>query len=169
MGRHLQGMAWFNSCFDMISPAICREYRKQSIRIKEHSMCSSLGWPWGCHLLSQYPRFFIKSSKIMAFLSEFTTQVSCEGKLNDACPEKDNTAGRLLVLLLTPHIPTWQLSFTDQFVNKGWLTSQKERGNGSSESLGIDLTLISPHGSCYSEWRWIAMALYIRPWPFAIN
>lgn len=49
--------------------------------------------PWGCHLLSQYFSFFMKSSKIIAFVLEFASQVCCEGKSGDVsgCPEKDNT------------------------------------------------------------------------------
>ena len=62
------------------------------ILVSGNLSCSSLKRPWGCHLLSQYLCFFIKSSKIIAFFLGFASQLSCKGKLDDVsdCPEEDN-------------------------------------------------------------------------------
>lgn len=108
-----------------------REYTKKSIRIKEHSTYSSLGWPWGCHLLSQYLSFYqiIKDNSICP---GFASQVSCERKLYDvcACPKKDK---RDLVIPVTDtthsNLPTisWRSVCEQGLI--GILTSQKERAN----------------------------------------
>ena len=69
-----------------------RECRRQDISIRE-SLMLILKVTLGCHLLSQYLCFFIKSSKIIAFFLGFASHLSCEGEPDDVsdCTEKDNT------------------------------------------------------------------------------
>lgn len=167
MGRYLQRVTWFNVCFDKIS----FKSAQSKVLDQGHSTGSSLEWPWVCHLLSQDKSSFIKSSKIMAFVFGSASRCLVKGSwMMSVFTLRKITLTRVIVIPTADTTPSNLTTISHRSVcEQGWLTSQKERDNGSSESLGIVLTLISSHWPCYWEWRWIAMEIYIHPGCFSIN